>query len=125
MNTTRTVSLDDHLLLPRPNRPNPNLTQPTPQQILFLKQSKLRKENVRLPLPNDINQINITPAVVAPSLPSKQNLDQGSESDSFPSSTSSLSSDPKLKLLAAPSYDLQTIEGVNHNHDSPRHVSAT
>ena len=58
----------------------------------------------------------------------------GSESDSFPSSTSSLSSDPKLKLLAAPPYD-SPLEKMSHydssplekvtHYDSPRHVSAT
>jgi hypothetical protein len=76
----------------------PNLTQPTPQQLDLIIQNK-PEENVNHTLPNDINQT--TNGSTAPELPVKQmHLDEkGDETDSFPSSTSSLSSDPKIKLL--------------------------
>merc|ERR1711892_769688 len=82
----------------------PNLIQPTPQLISKQSNSQQNEENVNSKsLPKDTNQTcwSLESPLIPPHLPEKQtNMDEKSdETDSFPSSNSSLYCDPKEKLI--------------------------
>merc|ERR1712242_299085 len=98
----------------------PNLIQPTPQMISKQLNYQQYEENVQKSLPKDTNQTcgSLESPLIPPHLPEKQtNLEEKSEeTDSFPSSNSSLYCDPKEKLIhsqttiLAPSQVLAALE---------------
>lgn len=98
----------------------PNLIQPTPQMISKQSNYQQYEENVQQSLPKDTNQTcgSLESPLIPPHLPEKQtNLEEKSEeTDSFPSSNSSLYCDPKEKLIhsqttiLAPSQVLAALE---------------
>jgi hypothetical protein len=95
--------LDEHLI-PRPTNRHPNLNQPSPQLSNDYSEQTNTKlnENVNQSLPSELNQNHRSSS--SSDLPSHAILNdaKGNDTDSFPSSTSSLSTDPKVKLLQEP-----------------------